>query len=346
MGLPLPQPQIVRLPSFLPPVKDFFIESPSRDIALFSKARLRYTSQVSSSPCLPLKVPSQSQGRGISPRASRTRDAQPLSSDDEDDSSSRQRQSNANAPYLMPPQERMEWRRNIKEVMQMCPDGAADDDDGGAAGEELDPEEKKAKVEKLISDYSLVVEEDDPDWPEDADGWGFGLSQFFDKITIKNKKKDDDDEDYDSDEEIVWQDDNFIRAVKDVTLEEWEETVFENLGPLVLLVHNRYRRPKENEKIRVELEKAINIIWDCKLPAPRCLAIDAAVETELVSALKVSVFPEVIFTKTGKILYREKAVRSADEFSKIMAFFYAGAAKPPFLDASGDAQEFVPIEIE
>ncbi|KAE8664384.1 hypothetical protein F3Y22_tig00112800pilonHSYRG00098 [Hibiscus syriacus] len=34
----------------------------------------------------------------------------------------------------------------------------------------------------------------DPDWPEDADGWGFNLGQFFDKITIKNNKKENDDD--------------------------------------------------------------------------------------------------------------------------------------------------------
>jgi hypothetical protein len=38
----------------------------------------------------------------------------------------------------------------------------------------------------------------------------------------------------------------------------------------------------------------------------QCVAIDAVVEDELVSALQVSVFPEIIFTKAGKILYREK----------------------------------------
>lgn len=38
----------------------------------------------------------------------------------------------------------------------------------------------------------------------------------------------------------------------------------------------------------------------------QCVAVDAVVEVELVSALKVSVFPEIIFTKAGKILYREK----------------------------------------
>jgi len=38
----------------------------------------------------------------------------------------------------------------------------------------------------------------------------------------------------------------------------------------------------------------------------QCVAIDAVVHCDLASALKVSVFPELIFTKAGKILYREK----------------------------------------
>lgn len=28
-------------------------------------------------------------------------------------------------------------------------------------------------------------------------------------------------------------------------------------------------RPKDNEKIREELEKAVHIIWNCRLPSPR-----------------------------------------------------------------------------
>lgn len=38
----------------------------------------------------------------------------------------------------------------------------------------------------------------------------------------------------------------------------------------------------------------------------QCVAVDAVVEVDLVSALKVSIFPEMVFTKAGKILYREK----------------------------------------
>ncbi|KAL7606064.1 hypothetical protein Lser_V15G19385 [Lactuca serriola] len=228
-----------------------------------------------------------------------------IDDDDDDDDSD----------FEMDEDERIEFRKKIRQMIEMNPEV-----------KDVDPEEKKKMMEKLLSDYPLVVDEEDPDWPEDAEGRGFNFSQFFDKMTIKNVKKDD--EDYDSDGEVNWQD---IRAIKDIKSEEWEDTVFQDLSPLIVLVHNRYRRPKENEMARDQLEKAIQIIWDCRIPSPRCVAIDAVVECDLVSTLGVSVFPELIFTKVGKILHREKEIRTADELSKMMAFFYYGAAKPPCL---------------
>ncbi|CAK9179222.1 unnamed protein product [Ilex paraguariensis] len=134
-------------------------------------------------------------------------------------------------PLIMDEDERKEWRRKIREVIDMNPD----------VEEELDAIERRKRMEKLLADYPLVVEEDDPDWPEDADGWGFNLGQFFNKITIKNAKKDDD-ENYDSENELVWQDDDYIRPIKDINTKEWEETVFKDISPLILLVHNRYKR--------------------------------------------------------------------------------------------------------
>ncbi|KAI7987708.1 hypothetical protein LOK49_LG13G02007 [Camellia lanceoleosa] len=94
--------------------------------------------------------------------------------------------------------------------------------------------------------------------------------------------------------------------------------------------------------MRDELEKAVNIIWKCRLPSPRCVAIEAVVELDLVYALRVSVFPELIFTKAGKILYREKAIQTADELSKIMAFFYYRAAKLRSLNTIGKSEEPIP----
>ena len=53
---------------------------------------------------------------------------------------------------------------------------------------------------------------------------GSKLDQFFDKITIKNVKKEDEGDD-DSENQIVWQDDDYIRPIKDIASAEWEETV-------------------------------------------------------------------------------------------------------------------------
>lgn len=252
--------------------------------------------------------------------------------DDEEEEEETSQNDKRGPDDLMDDEERREWRKTIRDVIDKYPD----------IEEEIDPEEKRMKMQKLLKDYPLVVDEDDPDWPEDADGWGFNLDQFFNKITIKNVKKDDDDENYDSDKELVWQDDDYIRPIKDITTADWEEAVFKDISPLIILAHNRYKRPKENQRCRDELEKAVNIIWNCRLPSPRCVAIDAVIETDLASALKVSVFPELIFTKAGKVLYREKGIRTADELSKIMAFFYYGAAKPPFFTYDGDREEAIP----
>lgn len=155
--------------------------------------------------------------------------------DDEDgphESYSSRRANAANDPFLMSDEERREWRMKIREVLDSAPD----------VEEEMDPVEKRKRMEKLLASYPLVVDEDDPDWPDDADGWGFNFNRFFNKITIKNVKKDDDDENYDSDKELVWQDDNYIRPIKDITTAEWEETVFKDISPLIILVHNRYKR--------------------------------------------------------------------------------------------------------
>ncbi|KAF9590487.1 hypothetical protein IFM89_035460 [Coptis chinensis] len=244
-----------------------------------------------------------------------------------------EKKKNEDGSELMNEEERKEWRKKIREVM----------DKNSQVNEQMDVNERKKIMEKLIAEYPLVVNEEDPSWPEDADGWGFNLGQFFDKISIKNVKKDDDnDEGYDSDKELVWQDDDYIRPIKEISTKEWEETVFKDISPLVVFVHNRYRRPKENEMVREELEKVAHIFWNCGLPSPRCVAVDAVVELDLVSALKVSVFPEVLFAKAGRILYREKVFRSADELSKIMGFFYYGAAKPPCLYTVGTSQEMIP----
>nr|GEY90514.1 thioredoxin-like fold domain-containing protein MRL7L, chloroplastic [Tanacetum cinerariifolium] len=135
----------------------------------------------------------------------------------------------ADDDFEMDEDERKEFREKIRQMVEMNPE----------VEEEVDPEEKRKKMQKLLADYPLVVDEEDPNWPEDADGWGFNFSQFFDKMSIKNVKKDEDDDGYDSEKEVNWED---IRAIKDITSAEWEDIVFSDLSPLVVLVHNRYRR--------------------------------------------------------------------------------------------------------
>jgi hypothetical protein len=137
----------------------------------------------------------------------------------------------------MTDEERKTLRRKIREMMDRVPETA----------ELTDPEERRAKMRELLTKYELVVEEEDPEWPEDAeDGMGFNLGQFFDRITIKAEKKDDaeeeDDSGYQSDKEIVWEDDNYIKPVRDVRTQDWDASVFTDFGPMIVLVHNRYKR--------------------------------------------------------------------------------------------------------
>lgn len=251
-------------------------------------------------------------------------------SDDDDDD---------DEPPPMTDEERKKLRRKIREMMDRMPE----------MQELTDPEEKKAKMRELLTKYELVVEEEDPEWPEDADdGMGFGLGQFFDKITIKAEKRDDADDDNDAGDgtkkEIVWEDDNYITQVRDVKTKDWDDTVFTDFGPLIVLVHNRYKRPQENVMARNELVKAIETFWEHDLPSPRCVAVDACAEPDLVAALKVSSFPELLFTNAGRILHREKAVRSAEVLARMIAFFYYKAARPPCLSESdGQGKEKVPL---
>uniref|UniRef100_A0A0D9WGK4 Thioredoxin domain-containing protein n=1 Tax=Leersia perrieri TaxID=77586 RepID=A0A0D9WGK4_9ORYZ len=258
---------------------------------------------------------------------------------DTDSESSDDDEEDEDGPMEMTDEQRRTLRRKIREMMDTVPETRG----------VTDPVERKAKMLELLNKYQLVVEEEDPNWPEDAeDGNGFSLGQFFDKITIKAEKKEDDDDKedagYQSDKEIVWEDDNYIKPIRDVKTLDWDDTVFTDFGPLIVLVHNRYKRPQDNEMARDQLVKAIEMFWEYNLPSPRCVAVDACAEPDLVEALNVSGFPEVLFTNAGKIIHRDKVVRPAEEWSRMMAFFYYKAARPPCLsEADGQGQEKVPL---
>ncbi|RVW69065.1 Thioredoxin-like fold domain-containing protein MRL7L, chloroplastic [Vitis vinifera] len=80
---------------------------------------------------------------------------------DQDSSDSDSEGENDDAP-IMSDEERREWRSKIRQVIDGNPD----------VEEEMDPVLKRRMMQKLLADYPLVVEEDDPNWPEDADGRG------------------------------------------------------------------------------------------------------------------------------------------------------------------------------
>lgn len=199
------------------------------------------------------------------------------------------------------------------------------------------------KNDSEVFDYPLFVDEEDPDWPEEEeDGWGLQLSQFFDKMKVKNEK-DDDDVDYLTEDELDWDDDTETQLpVKDITAKDWEDAVFRDLGPLVVLFFDRYHRPFDNMKARKELEKAIQIFWDSDKPSPRAVKLDAAKETDLVSTLKVKDSPIILFIKSGKIFLRLTEILTADDLAKIMAYFYYGSNQPECLKNMRLVEEEVP----
>lgn len=160
-----------------------------------------------------------------------------------------------------------------------------------------------------------------------------------------------------------------------------------------------FSRPKENEKVRDELEKAVHIIWNCRLPSPRVSNLvfimrvsshlytnhsywlfisDSVLLLMLLSRLiwsllfkclsslrwflpklgRSCIVKKVIFSWclvflfiVGSALLLSNSqisfgcflgIRTADELSKIMAYFYYGAAKPPCLKIEVDSQEEIP----
>ncbi|KAK8505292.1 hypothetical protein V6N13_045733 [Hibiscus sabdariffa] len=222
-------------------------------------------------------------------------------SDSNDDDESSVKKGQIDDSYCFDADERRQWRAKIREVINKHPE----------VEQEIDPVDKLNKMQKLLA------------------------GQFFDKITIKNNKENDDD--YDSEKERVWQDDDYIHPIKDIKNLRvingnrlYSRTlVLESFSSITAKAERKRKssgRADESCAHNMELQAAFT-------------KIDDVAEDDLVSALKVSSFPEIIFTKAGKILYRERAIRTADELSKMTAFVYYRAAKPPCLDCTGDRQE-------
>ncbi|KAK9146159.1 hypothetical protein Sjap_006062 [Stephania japonica] len=194
-------------------------------------------------------------------------------------------------------------------------------DDDAAKGKRKEKEKKKGK---------MVVEEEDPNWPLDAEvGWGIRASEYFEEHAIRNVVGEDG-------VEIDWEgemDDNYV---KEINCLEWESFAF-HPSPLIVLVFERYTRyayhlssrATDNWKVLKELEKAIKVYWDAKdkLP-PRTVKLDINIERDLAYALKVREGPELLFLRGNRILYREKEIRTADELIHMIAHFYYNAKRP------------------
>lgn len=175
-------------------------------------------------------------------------------------------------------------------------------------------------------DKQMLVEEDDPDWPVDADvGWGVRASEYFEKYPIENVIGDDG-------VDIDWEGELDDSWVQEINCLEWESFAFRP-SPLIVFVFERYNRATDNWKLLKEMEKALKVYWNAqdRLP-PRAVKLDINIERDLAYALKVRECPQILFLRGQRILYRERDLRTADELVHMIAYFYYNAKKPAWID--------------
>ncbi|KAL4588033.1 hypothetical protein LXL04_000911 [Taraxacum kok-saghyz] len=207
----------------------------------------------------------------------------------------------------------LEGKDNIIREKIQDEDEEDDDTDGDADGDK----KKKKK--------GMVVDEEDPNWPLDAEvGWGIRASEYFEKHPIKNVIGEDG-------VLIDWEGELDDNLVKEINCLEWESFAF-HPSPLIVLVFERYNRASENWRALKELEKAAKVYWNAKdrLP-PRTVKLDMNIETDLAYALKVRECPQILFLRGNRILYREPEIRSADELVQMIAHFYYKARRPAWM---------------
>lgn len=227
----------------------------------------------------------------------------------------------------------MENKENVfkEKVDDEVESESSDDEEDEDEEEEVEKSDGTGRNKKK---KKIVVEEEDPNWPLDADvGWGVRASEYFEQHPIKNVVGDDG-------VEIDWEgeiDDNWVQEINCL---EWESFAF-HPSPLVVLVFERYNRATDNWKTLKELEKALQVYWNAKdrLP-PRSVKIDINIERDLAYALKVRECPQILFLRGNKVLYREKDFRMADELVQMIAFFYYKAKKPLWINDKALARPF------
>lgn len=101
--------------------------------------------------------------------------------------------------------------------------------DSNGSGDDNDDNKENIKGKKM------VVEEDNPDWPLDADvGWGIRASEYFQRHPIRNVVGEDG-------VEIDWEGEIEDNWVKEINCLEWETFAF-HPSPLIVLVFERYNQ--------------------------------------------------------------------------------------------------------
>ncbi|KAG6470174.1 hypothetical protein ZIOFF_071231 [Zingiber officinale] len=94
-------------------------------------------------------------------------------------------------------------------------------------------EEEEEEEEKRREGEDLSVEDDDPEWPLDAEvRWGIRASEYFEKNPIKNVVEEGVEIDWEGEMDEGW--------VKEINSLEWESFAY-HPSPLVVLVFERYR---------------------------------------------------------------------------------------------------------
>lgn len=127
----------------------------------------------------------------------------------------------------------MENKENVfkEKVDDKVESESSDDEEDEDEEEEVEQSDGAGRNKKK----KMVVEEEDPNWPLDADvGWGVRASEYFEQHPIKNVVGDDG-------VEIDWEgeiDDNWVQEINCL---EWESFAF-HPSPLVVLVFERYNR--------------------------------------------------------------------------------------------------------
>nr|GMC72517.1 thioredoxin-like fold domain-containing protein MRL7, chloroplastic [Ipomoea batatas] len=206
----------------------------------------------------------------------------------------------------------------MKDKGSIMKDSVVESHDTDSSSDESDEDDVDTETGKK----KMLVEEEDPDWPLDADvGWGVRASEYFEKHPIKNTVGEDG-------VVVNWEGELDDCLVKEITCLEWEKFAF-HPSPLIVLIFERYKSASKNWKVLKELEKAALVYWKAKdrLP-PRTVKIDINIERDLAYALDVKECPQILFLRGNKIVHREKDMRSADELVQMIAHFYYNAKRP------------------